>query len=228
MQHDHIEHLINDGGIIHLSGEPFSGKTRLGIHFAAKASQSGHVIWLCADGKTSFVEDLRKNITASQGVVSNLELIFPNGHEEIYESLMTIHSFLKDDTILVVIDPITRAIDLGRRYDDEMWGRELFEDVLPSLVGLAMGNELCIVFTSEVRMGEGGATRPVFHKKLTQWADVEIHAERAMTMTYSHLTLRRCNSEPADFGIMRIKNGLVTIDVSGQEVQDCSESSCSV
>lgn len=224
-----IQDKIENGSIIHLSGLAGSGKTLLASAIAAKTSSYGHVDWVCTDGKTAFISYLKRNMPSFGGNPSNLTVTVVQGHERVRDVVLNSVDRLNDSSKLVVIDSITRVLDMSR--DEEiMWGRELFEEVLPSLAGLAISKDICVLLVSEMRSGDTG-TNPVHHGTIGTWLDLDLQLVRAGESNISKIFQIVKDEEPLLVGKMTMsKSGEILVDeiLVEQEVKGCSENPCSV
>lgn len=224
-----IQDKTENGSIIHLSGLAGSGKTLLASAIAAKTSSYGHVDWICTDGKTAFISYLKRNMPIFGGNPSNLTVTVVQGHERVRNAVLNSVDRLNDSSKLVVVDSITRVLDMSR--DEEiMWGRELFEEILPSLAGLAISKDICVILVSEMRSGDSGAN-PVHHGTISTWLDLDLQLVRAGESNISKILQISKDEEPSLIGKMILsKSGEILIDeiLDAQEVKGCSESSCSV
>jgi hypothetical protein len=161
------------GNLFHIWGEAGTGKTLLACALVAEVVREGHVRWVCADGKQSFAKSLRANVGALE--VHNITVNIPRGNQDVRNVILTLTESIHSDTSMVVIDPITRVLDMARR-DDIMWGVELLEEALPSLVALSeMG--IKVVLVSEVRNLEDKIV-PVMHGSIAVWRPVDLQIVR--------------------------------------------------
>jgi hypothetical protein len=172
------------GGLIHLWGTAGSGKTLLAVALAADVSKHARVEWINTDGKKSFVRYLKRNIEASGGQADNVTITMTGDQAELLEVIQALPK--SDLPSLLVIDPITRVLDLARD-DPTLWGREIVEEVLPTLAGMVMANDMTIVITSESRMLEDVGTRPVHHSTISKWIDHDLCLNREMSGSLSHI-----------------------------------------
>ena len=165
--------LLKMGDLFHIWGEAGSGKTLLACALAGEAVKDGHVRWICADGKRSFVRALRINTENNNNITVNILI----GHNEVQEAILSICETIPDDTSLIVVDPITRVLDMTRR-DELMWGRDMIENALPSLVALTEQG-VKVVLVSEVRCLEERIT-PVMHESIMVWKPVDLQIVRRL------------------------------------------------
>ncbi len=159
-------------GLVHIWGIGGSGKTLLCSAIAAKRSREGHVLWLCLDGKYVFMKTLRNMFDAYGGFKDNLTILVTQDPADAIQTLLTLRERLRDDTKTIVIDPITRVLHMGRR-DGSPWGRELIEEVLPTIVSLSLSRGITIVATNQIRELDGNQL-PVHHAAIKKWADIDL------------------------------------------------------
>ncbi|MFW9849962.1 MAG: hypothetical protein ACFFF4_12560 [Candidatus Thorarchaeota archaeon] len=171
--------------MVHLSGSAGSGKTLLATALAAKISRDYHVDWLSTDGKTGFIDYLKRNMNHYGGLPSNLTVTRTTTSSEALTAVLETPSRIKPNSRLVVVDPITRVLDMARN-DDVLWGRTLFEESLPTLAGTAEANSLLILIISEVRENEFGS-QAVYHKKIKPWVVADYVLERPYSRLKSHI-----------------------------------------
>lgn len=210
--------LLRMGDLFHIWGEAGSGKTLLACSLAAEAARDGSVRWICADGKRSFVRALKSNTKNSSKITVNIL----NRHREVQEVILSICEMGPDGTSLIVVDPITRVLDMTR-HEELMWGRDLIENALPSLVALTeLGVK--VVLVSEVRSLEERFT-PVMHESILIWKPVDIQVVRSLERD-SRLLI---DGNPLARMIIDNK-GVVRLSVPTQEWRrsECSESQFSV
>lgn len=169
-----LSELLNMGNLFHIWGEAGSGKTVLACAIAAEAIRNGHVRWVCTDGKRSFIRTLRANLHNLNGY--NITVSVSIGHKEVQEYILSLSKNIQPETSLIVIDPITRVLDMSRQ-DSIMWGRELIEEALPCLMALNQKG-VKVVLVSEVRRLEE-ETVPVMHESISIWKPVDLHVVRS-------------------------------------------------
>ncbi|MHA1927643.1 MAG: hypothetical protein ACTSV2_03575 [Candidatus Thorarchaeota archaeon] len=225
---DILRDVLSYGGIVHLSGTAGSGKTLLAASIAATISKSGHVDWVCADGKTSFIAYLKSNIGSVGGNQQDLTVTIAHGYEQVREVVMCTVDRLRDTSRLIVIDPVTRVLDMSHE-DLDMWGRELFEDILPTLAGLTISKGVCVLILSEMRHGENGVS-PVYHRSIKTWLDLDISLTRIEQDSITKISvLNDGDLEPLHVADMKVSTTgvveIVGIDTT-RGVKDCSEDHC--
>ncbi len=168
---------LNLHGFVHVWGSSGSGKTLFAMQAAATRSIESHVVWICTDLKTSFIPRLKELVDYHKGTASNITVIITRGSQETYETLLGLEHILLPATSLVIIDSLTRVLDMARR-DPILWGREMVEDILPYLAGLASSKQLSLLCTSECRTLDLTGAKPVFHKTIQKWVNCEIRLSR--------------------------------------------------
>ena len=228
MLHERIDYLLKTGGVIHIRGESGTGKTLLATRFAAAVSRSNRVDWLCADGKKAFASALTRNVIHYGGMPSNIMILQPKGHVEARAAIMSLRETVNYNTRLIVIDPVTRVLNLGIR-DLEMWDRVLVEEILPTIAGLAAEIHVCFILTSEVRMLDEQNV-PIHQGIIRKWTDLEIFLERSKT-DWTTINLLDQLEGLQHIGDMRLtEEGIVEISTNyqGGDQTDCSESTCTV
>ncbi|MBS3794765.1 MAG: hypothetical protein KGY80_07710, partial [Candidatus Thorarchaeota archaeon] len=81
-------------GLIHISGEPASGKTLFAIGYASEMSRKGDVLWVNTNGKMSFLTPLKRTISRRNGNAKSVRILTALGHEMIRKTISNIPSFL--------------------------------------------------------------------------------------------------------------------------------------
>jgi hypothetical protein len=213
--------MLSLSGIIHISGDAGVGKTLLAAAIASEAATSYHVEWICTDQKLSFILHLKRNVSEEEQ--SRIHIQIPSNYEEAGDCVCNLKDVISEKTSLVVIDSITKVLDMSQQEQD-MWGRQFIEDVLPMLAALSSVHNLTILLISESRfMGKDGL-KAVFNEEVTKWSDHHIEVKRE---SYDK-TSRICRfEEPNPIAYILIdKTGKISIDENGdlkEVVQGCSE-----
>jgi hypothetical protein len=217
--------LVGSSNLLHLWGPAGSGKTLLATSLAAEASRSGIVEWINTDGKRGFIPILRTNTAAVGGIFSNIRVTFAQGPAEARTAVMQTPETTHTGTRMVVVDSVTRVLDMSK-VDDIMWGRELLEEALPSLAALAEKG-IVIVLTSEVRSTEVGVV-PVLHDSVGSWKPMTLRAARGPGR-HSTLFLPTPEGEEV-FAVLKVnERGFVQLDypnaaqLLGEGDQTCLE-----
>jgi hypothetical protein len=196
------------GGLIHLWGTAGSGKTLLAVALASDVSRHARVEWINTDGKKSFVSHLKKNIAASGGKAENVTITMTDDQSEILEVIHTLPQ--SKLPALIVIDPITRVLDLARG-DPTLWGREIVEDVLPTLAGISCTADLAIVITSESRALKDSGTRAVHHTTIAKWIDHDLCLNRDSSGSLSHIVRKVEDSEQETAQLRLAQTGVLEV-----------------
>jgi hypothetical protein len=224
------EKLVFDlGGLIHLSGVAGSGKTLLAVALASKAARNGKVLWINTDAKTAFVNQLKTNIVAAGGDKTAVSLLPVNSHEMAQDAVLNLPKTLDQDTVLVVVDPVTRVSDMSHR-EEVMWGRELFEEVLPTLAGLVIARALSVVIVSESRNFDNEPAA-VHHRSISRWVDHDLLLERRYGTKTSIVCKIGSEGDVPIFQFSLNNEGIIEIqpcESDNSEEHRCSESQCSV
>lgn len=163
-------------GLIHISGEPASGKTLFAIGYASEMSVKGDVLWVNTNGKMAFITPLKRTISRRNGNPDSIRILTALGHEMVSQTISNIPSFFTENTILVVIDSITRVLNMGVRHEP-MWGRVLFEEILPTLTAISMTHNVIVLCISECR-DVGGSKRAVYKEAMNRFASQKIRITR--------------------------------------------------
>lgn len=164
-----------DNSLMHVWGPAGSGKTLFAIMEAASASKNGRVEWLNTDGKTGFISVLKANTKAQGGNSSNIAVTLASGHKDALKAIQRIVVNLHDDTKLIVIDTLTRVLDMTRN-DEILWGRDLLEEALPLLVAQTERG-IRVLIISEVRYLDV-AVLPVMYNAIARWNPANLHMTR--------------------------------------------------
>ena len=196
------------GGLIHLWGPAGSGKTLLAVALASDVSKNARVEWVCTDGKKSFVSYLKNNVAASGGSPENVSITMIINQSELVKLIRNLPE--SDLPSLLVIDPITRVLDLGRK-DPTMWGRELVEDVLPTLAGLATANDIAVIITSESRMLEDSDNHAVHHSTIAKWIDHDLCLNRELSGSRTHIVRKHEDSDQEAAQLRVDQSGILEI-----------------
>jgi len=196
------------GGLIHLWGAAGSGKTLLAVALASDVSKTARVEWICTDGKKSFVSYLKNNIAASDGSPENVSITMVDDQTELLDLVQQLPD--SDLPSLIVIDPITRVLDLGRE-NPSMWGRELVEDVLPTLAGIVAANDVSIIITSESRMLDDSNNHAVHHGTIAKWIDHDLCLNRDASGSETHIVQKIEDTEQETAQLRVDQSGILEI-----------------
>ncbi|MFW9920610.1 MAG: hypothetical protein ACFFED_13485 [Candidatus Thorarchaeota archaeon] len=180
-----IDTIMKSGGMLHVSGAAGSGKTLFASILASILSEKGYVDWISTDGKAGFVKHIRSNLEHYGGISSNISVTRVMGYDETLQVILSMDQRLKENTRLIVIDSITRVLDMSRN-DPLLWGRTLFEDALPTLASISEGRRVPIVLISEIRESQG-VPSAVYHEKIRKWAKWDLVFERPHGLNQSKI-----------------------------------------
>jgi hypothetical protein len=172
-------------GLIHLWGDAGSGKSMLATALASDVSKEGHVEWINTSAKMSFVNQMKRNMEFYGGRIDNISVTITESHGELCSIIESLPDTISS-TSLVVIDPITRAIDMTHS-DTILWGRELIEIALPTLAGVVFQKGADIVIISESRMLDDAENHAVHHQSISRWIDHDLHLVRNPGTTNSRI-----------------------------------------
>ncbi|MHA1807148.1 MAG: hypothetical protein ACTSX2_06205 [Candidatus Thorarchaeota archaeon] len=198
-------------GLIHVWGLPASGKTLFAVNVAANASRTGRIEWFNCDGKRSFVQTLMQVVRQKQGIPSNVMVSFLEDRESMLQTILALSKSLDDDVTLVVIDPLTRVLDMART-DPVLWGRELVEDVLPVLASLVLTRSIDVLIISESRTLLDRGTIAVHHSTIKRWSDFDVLVQRGIMSGRSELIIDNDTPTP------RVLGDLVLLKSTGPDV----------
>ncbi len=215
--------LLRNGGLIHVSGPAGAGKTMFAIAIASEMLQQGDVHWVAADAKIAFTSILKENVSLTSGDPSRLTLNIPTGHAEVQESIRSAANATSDMTKLIIIDPITRSLDLARD-DDLMWGQPLFEEILPTLAAISGGKGIPIIITSEVRRFPSGEDVPIHWNSIRKWSDMELRLSGRPKLGPRVIEVFREEKWDSYLEMTVDETGLVQLIDNKLEVFECSES----
>jgi predicted ATP-dependent serine protease len=196
-------------GLIHIWGDAGSGKTLLAVAIACDASKHSRVEWINSDAKKSFVTHLKKNISASGGRIENITINLTESRSELNALIDDLPRILNEPSV-VIIDPITRVLDMARE-DPVLWGREIIEEVLPTLSGIVAHKNVDIIIISESRMMEDSTNQAVHHRTISRWVDRDICLERNMHGSQTKIS-RLTDDGSQELAVMKVdSNGIIEI-----------------
>lgn len=172
-----MQNALNLKGLTHVWGDAGSGKTLFAVAIAAPLTSNHHILWVNTDGKWSFLNALRNNIALNTGKRENVSVVMAHG--QALEQILKLPEFITSSTRLVVIDSISRVVDLGRR-DPILWGRELLEEVMPTLSAMVMDSDLRILAINEMRFFNNQNV-PLLNNVIKRFCDNDIEVKRELT-----------------------------------------------
>jgi len=168
-----LTEMLSLDGLIHLWGDAGSGKTLFACSMAAEVSCYSKVEWINTDSKQSFIPYLKRSIESAGGSTKNVTVTMTSDRNEIRNLILGLSRSLQSGVSLIVIDSITRLLDMARE-DPTLWGRELFEEALPTLAGIVDEKGVKIVITSESRALNESGNIAVHHRSIKKWVDHDI------------------------------------------------------
>ena len=196
-------------GLIHLWGIAGSGKTLFAVAIASEISKFSNVEWINADGKKSFVNQLKKNVVSQNGKPENIVVTLIQDSRALVDEIHSLSERIHG-TALIVIDPITRVLDMARK-NPILWGQEIVEDVLPTLAGIVERFGVDIIITSECRLMNDSVNHAVHHETITKWVDHDLHIQRDPTGLFSHVLISSLDKEK-ETAVLRItEDGIVNV-----------------
>lgn len=160
-------------GLIHLWGDAGSGKTLFACSIASEVSRYSKVEWINTDSKQSFIPNLKRTIESADGSIQNVSVTMARDRHEVRDLILGLSRSLPEGVSLIVIDSITRLLDMARE-DPILWGRELFEEALPTLAGIVDEKGVKIIITSESRAMSETGNLAVHHRTIKKWVDHDI------------------------------------------------------
>jgi KaiC/GvpD/RAD55 family RecA-like ATPase len=160
-------------GLIHLWGDAGTGKTLFACSIASEVSRYSKVEWINTDSKQSFIANLKRTIESADGSIQNVSVTMARDRHEVRDLILDLSRSLPEGVSLIVIDSITRLLDMARE-NPILWGRELLEEALPTLAGIVDEKGVKIIITSESRAMSETGNRAVHHHTIKKWVDHDI------------------------------------------------------
>jgi KaiC/GvpD/RAD55 family RecA-like ATPase len=206
-----LTEMLSLDGLIHLWGDAGSGKTLFACVMAAEISRYSKVEWINTDSKQSFIPKLIRSVESAGGSIKNVTVALTSDRTELRNLILNLSRSLQPGVGLIVIDSITRLLDMARD-DPTMWGRELFEDALPTLAGIVDEKGIKIIITSESRAMNDFGNIAVHHRSIRKWVDHDILLVRN-TLEESTRILRVLDTpeDQEQIGILRLIEGGVPL-----------------
>ena len=211
-------------GIIHIIGPAGSGKSLLASAIAADASRTSHVEWINTDSKKRFIPHLKATIKHLGGVESNVSVMLTKGHKPALDALLMLPVTITSDTSLIVVDPITRVLDMSRT-DPILWGRVLIEEAMPILGALSWERGIDIIVVSEMRFHPEIGIRPVLSNEIGKWADSTVKVCREISGKSSYVSIME-NGVTREIARLRVlQTGACLLSLSPRQgvVTNCLE-----
>ena len=206
-------------GLIHLWGDAGSGKTLFACSIASEVSRYSKVEWINTDAKQSFIPFLKRSIDYAGGSMNNVSVTLVDDRHEIQDLILNLSKSLPKRVSLVVIDSITRLLDMARE-DPILWGRALFEEALPTLAGIVVDRGVNIIITSESRAMVETGNLAVHHRTIKKWVDHDILLVRN-TLEESTRIMRVVDSpdDQEQIGTLRImEDGFLLVQPESTQV----------
>jgi hypothetical protein len=201
-------------GLIHIWGKAGTGKTLLACLIAADESRHTKIEWINTDAKQSFVPQLKQTIESDGGLMQNITVTMTRDRKEVRDLILGLIKELESDVSLVVIDSITRLLDMARE-NPTLWGRELIEEALPTLAGIVNQRGVNVIVTSESRAVDESSTLAVHHRTIARWADHDIRLIKNSNRDASQIM-----ENDDQIGILRfLENGVSVISHSAQRLE---------
>jgi RecA/RadA recombinase len=206
-----LTEMLSLDGLIHLWGDAGSGKTLFACVMAAEVSRYSKVEWINTDSKQSFIPKLIRSVESAGGSIKNVTVAMTSDRTELRNLILNLSRSLQPGVGLIVIDSITRLLDMARD-DPTMWGRELFEDALPTLAGIVDEKGIKIIITSESRAMNDFGNIAVHHRSIRKWVDHDILLLRN-TLEESTRIMRVLDTpeDQEQIGILRLMEGGVPL-----------------
>ena len=198
-------------GLIHFWGDAGSGKTLFACSIASEVSRYSKVEWINTDSKQSFIPYLKRSIESAGGSIKNVSVTMASDRQEVRDLILGLSRSLPEQVSLIVIDSITRLLDMARE-DPILWGRELFEEALPTLAGIVDEKGVRIIITSESRAMNEVGNLAVHHRTIKKWVDHDILLVRSALEDSTRIM--RIIDTPKDqeqIGILRLKEDGIPI-----------------
>jgi len=201
-------------GLIHIWGDAGTGKTLLACMITSDESRFSKVEWINTDAKQSFVSQLKRSIESRGGEIQNIAVTLTSSRQEVRNLILNLVETIESDVSLVVIDSVTRLLDMARE-DPILWGRELVEEALPSLAGIVNQKGLNVIVTSESRVVDDSRTLAVYHKTIAKWADFDVRLVKNGVGDSSEIILGLEEEKP--IGILQLHESSVVFSQLDQK-----------
>ncbi|MFX1439252.1 MAG: hypothetical protein ACFFFD_03320, partial [Promethearchaeota archaeon] len=146
------------------------------------------------------------------------------GHKQALDAVLRLPIAITPDTSLIVIDPITRVLDMSRT-DPLLWGQELIEEALPTLGALSLERGIDIIVVSEMRFHPETGNLPVFSNEIAKWADSTIKVCRHISRKSSSVSFVESGNNFEIAQLQVLQNGACQLFLSRQQgvVSNCLE-----
>ncbi len=177
-----LEGGLRGGQLIHIYGEAASGKSTLAYVFIRAAYRMGGASVLLNCETSSPVERLEQVLERRiRDVQDHLRIFVPKTFEEQAELIDDLDLYLPENTMLVVVDTLTRLYraSLEDKESNYRIHRELNRQ-MGILKGIATQRGLPVLVLNQVRAalnGDESRFEPVAKSIMAYWADVVIRME---------------------------------------------------
>ncbi|MHA1268652.1 MAG: hypothetical protein ACTSPY_02590 [Candidatus Helarchaeota archaeon] len=150
-----LDTLLRGGfepGIIHLFGNPNTGKSNFAMQLTISAilKYNAEPIWFDTNGNFDFNRMLMM-VYPNQTFFNNFKLFRPKNYNEFKDYIMNLDSIVNFDTKIIVIDPITYYYRLMVNKNNWfMLRHELGEIIIAKLIGLSVFKKLSVVLINQI------------------------------------------------------------------------------
>lgn len=168
-------------GVTHIYGAASVGKSTLAMEAYLGIAFRGYGCFVVDCGGAYSPRRLLQLCGSKELPAHRITLFKPRTFQEQSELVEKLHLFLDSTIRLIVIDPITSFY--RRQVTQETstaYYRELAENQLPRLIGLAQDNDIAIIIVNQISTWNG-EHRPVGGDAIRRYAQLEIHIERLET-----------------------------------------------
>lgn len=207
-------------GLIHIWGKAGSGKTMLASKIASDESRYSRVEWINTDSKQSFVHQLKQDIEVEGGNIRNVTVTMISDRNQVKDMILNLNKTLEPEVSLVVIDSLTRVLDMARK-DPTLWGREMIEEALPALAGLVNKKDVKVIITSETRTVDEQKAIAVHHKTIAKWTDHDVHLVRSSKGSASRII--RNTESVEQIGVLVLDENTLTISSHRTDIREALE-----
>jgi DNA repair protein RadA len=170
-------------GITHIYGAAGVGKSTLAMEAYLGIAFQGYGSFVVDCGGAYNPRRLLQLCRTEELPAHRITLFKPRTFQEQCELIEKLHLFLDSTIRLIVIDPITSFYRRQITKDTSTaYYRELAENQLPRLIGLAQDNDITIIIVNQISTWNG-ENHPVGGDAIHRYAQLEIRIERLQTNT---------------------------------------------